>query len=86
MASFEALFHAYCQDLIRFACRFTRDTPAAENIVQEVFLRVWRDRSRLAPAANVKAYLYAAVRNESLKYLRHAEVVPIVGPEQARSI
>ena len=36
--AFEALFRAYCQDLIRFACRYTRDTPAAENTVQEVFL------------------------------------------------
>ena len=83
VASFEALFHAYCQDLIRFACRFTRDTPVAEDIVQEVFLRVWRDRSRLAPAANVKAYLYAAVRNESLNYLRHAEVEARSAPELA---
>lgn len=73
-AAFEELFRAYCPALIRFACRYTRDTPAAENIVQEVFLNVWRDRSRLDPAANVKAYLYAAVKNQSLKYLRHADV------------
>ena len=40
-------------------------------------------RSRLALAANVKAYLYAAVRNESLKYLRHAEVEARSAPELA---
>jgi len=73
-ASFEALFRAYCQDLIRFGHRYTRDTPTAENIVQEVFLKVWRDRARLDPTDNVKAYLYTAVRNEALKHLRHAEV------------
>jgi len=73
-ACFEALFRQYCQDLVRFAHRYTRDIPAAENTVQEVFLRVWRDRQRLDPSANVKAYLYTAVRNESLKVLRHAEV------------
>ena len=73
-SAFEELFRAQCQPLVRFAFRLTRDLSTAENTGQEVFLKVWRDRLRLDPAANVRAYLYAAVRNGSLKHLRHLEV------------
>ena len=73
-SGFEALFREHCQGLVRFANRFTRDVPAAENVVQEVFLKVWRDRARLQDADSIKAYLYTAVRNEALKYVRHADV------------
>lgn len=83
VATFEALFREHCQALVRFALRLTRDLPAAENAVQEVFLKVWRDRARLDPAANVKGYLYTAVRNEALKYLRHAEVERRSAPDLA---
>ena len=71
---FEVLFREHCQGLVCFAHRFTGDMPAAENVVQEVFLKVWRDRARLEEAASIKAYLYTAVRNEALKYVRHADV------------
>ena len=80
---FEALFREHCQDLVRFVARFTRDTPAAENIVQDIFLKVWRDRARLDAAGNIKAYLYTAVRNEALKHLRHVDVERRSAPELA---
>jgi RNA polymerase sigma-70 factor (ECF subfamily) len=72
--AFKQLFHAYCQPLITFAQRFVHDTQISENIVQEVFLRIWSARERLEPTSSIKSYLYTAVRNEALKHLRHMAV------------
>ncbi len=73
-AAFEKLFNLYCQPLINFARRYVRDTPVAENVVQDVFLKIWTNRSRLDPALSIKTYLYTAVRNQALKHLRHENV------------
>ena len=72
--AFEQLFRLYCQPLIYFVRRYVQDVPTAENLVQEVFLAVWANRSRLDPAKNVKTYLYTAARNQALKHLRHSNV------------
>lgn len=51
------------------------DTPLAENIVQDVFLKIWENRTQLDPSGNIKSYLYTLVKNHALKQLRHDEVV-----------
>jgi RNA polymerase sigma-70 factor (ECF subfamily) len=73
--AFENLFNTYCQPLINFTYRYVRDVQVAENLMQEVFVRIWTKRKQLDPTANVKAYLYTAAKNEALKYLRHNKVV-----------
>ncbi len=72
--SFENLFNLYCQQLINFARRYVFDKQIAENIVQDVFVNVWQSRTNLDPSKMIKAYLFTAVKNESLKQLRHRDV------------
>ncbi len=72
--AFEKLFYQYCQNLINFAYRFAKDTQIAENIVQDVFLKIWQNREQLEPSKNIKIYLYTAVKNRALKLQRHIEV------------
>lgn len=72
--AFEELFLIYCQLLIHFVHRYVRDTQIAENIVQDVFLKIWMNRSDLNPSLNIKTYLYTAVKNRALNHLRHADV------------
>ena len=71
--SFESLFKAYCQNLIYFARRYVFDKQTAENIVQDIFVRIWTNRQNLDSTKSIKTYLFTA-KNESLKYLRHADV------------
>ena len=71
---FKALFHAHCQALIYFAYRFVRDMHIAEDIVQEVFVKVWKNRNTLDFTENMETYLFTAVRNLSLKHPRHTDV------------
>ena len=72
--SFESLFNFYCQKLINFSRRYVWDKQSAENIVQDIFLKIWQNRNVLDPSKSIKTYLFAAVKNESLKHLRHADV------------
>ncbi|WP_293790229.1 RNA polymerase sigma-70 factor [uncultured Pedobacter sp.] len=68
--AFSVLFFKYLPVLHIFASKFTKSDDAAEEIIQDAFLRVWLNRDKLAEVENVKAYLYKYVANESLSYLR----------------
>ena len=46
----------------------------AEEIVQNVFCRIWEKRDQLKTDGSLKSYLYRAVHNESLNYLKHQKV------------
>jgi len=47
-----------------------RDHEASEDIVQQVFMKFWDKRERLNPTLEVKPYLFVAVKNTSLNYLK----------------
>jgi len=68
--AFSILFFSYLPVLQSFAFKFTRSEHAAEEIIQDAFIRVWLNRDQLAAVVNVKAYLYKFVSNECLSYLR----------------
>lgn len=72
--SFEILFRNYSQHLINFSRRYIRDKQIAENIVQDVFLKIWQNRHSLDSSQSIKSYLFTAVKNESFKHLRHLDV------------
>jgi len=67
---FEWLFSQWYGPLCRVALRMMRDKDAAEDIVQEVFVKFWHKRESLSPDLDAKAYLYKAVYNASLNYLK----------------
>lgn len=73
--AFEALFRAYHAPLCAFAFRYLRARDLAEEIVQEVFLFVWERRETWDVRTSVKNYLFTAIRNAALSYLRHERVV-----------
>ncbi|WP_051539083.1 RNA polymerase sigma-70 factor [Prolixibacter bellariivorans] len=54
---------------------FCSDYGLSEDIVQEVFFKLWTDKGRIAIETSVKAYLYQMVRNTSLNYLKHKNVI-----------
>ncbi|MEQ8883153.1 MAG: RNA polymerase sigma-70 factor [Balneola sp.] len=67
--AFEALFFEYHEQLSRFANSITKSREFARDAVQDVFLKVWRNRKELDIKVSVKVYLYQAVRNQSLNLL-----------------
>jgi RNA polymerase sigma-70 factor (ECF subfamily) len=71
--AFKRLFETYCQALIYFAWRYVKSTQIAENIVQDVFLKIWLNRTKLNPALKIRSYLYKAVKNQAMQHLRKAK-------------
>ncbi len=60
--------HGPC--LHAFARRITRDDQMAEDIIQEVFLRLWQTRTAWALTVNMEAWLYRVTENRVIDYLR----------------
>lgn len=68
--AFRQIFHHYHRILRPFVVKLTRSDLAAEEVLQEVFLKIWLYREKLALVENPKAYIVRIVSNESLNYLR----------------
>lgn len=68
--AFRQLFHHYNKMLQPFVFKLTRSSQAAEEVLQEVFLKLWLHREKLAAVEDPKAYLIRIVSNESFNYLR----------------
>lgn len=73
-AAFEKVFKMYFKNLHAFAYTFMKNDDIAEEIVQNVFFRIWEKRDQLQIDDSLKAYLYRAVHNESLNHLKHLKV------------
>ena len=69
-AAFDALFRRWAAPLLRYLERMVRDAGTAEELVQEVFLRVYRARERYAPEARFSTWLYRIATNLALNELR----------------
>lgn len=69
-ASFDELFNRYFEQCFTYAVSLLKDPDAAEDVVQNVFLKLWTGRERLDSSKPVKSYLLTAVRNESISWLR----------------
>lgn len=56
--AFDKLFSEYGKRLYHFAYGYLKSKEDAEGVVQEVFLRIWRNRKQLKPELSFKAYLF----------------------------
>ena len=72
--AFEELFRRYYFPLCCYAAGITGQMAVAEEIVEELFYVLWKERERLQIFQSVKSYLYRATRNQSLQYCEHEEV------------
>ncbi|MEM7548981.1 MAG: RNA polymerase sigma-70 factor [Bacteroidota bacterium] len=66
----ECLFDKYFRSLCVFAKTFLNTNDLAEEVVSDVFVKVWDKRKCLEVNTNVRAYLYRSVKNESLNQLK----------------
>jgi RNA polymerase sigma-70 factor (ECF subfamily) len=72
--AFEQVFKTYYRDLHAYAFSILRDDIMAEEMVQNVFYKLWDRAGTLNIGGSVAAYLYRAVHNESLNHLKHLKV------------
>ena len=68
--AFSELFHNYHQQLGTHIYRVTGSLELAEEIVQDVFLKIWMNREILTGVENFRAYLFVISKNHALNCLR----------------
>lgn len=62
-------FHQYYSTLCQYAFTILKDADLCEDVVQEVFLRVWEKKQELVGSKELRFYLFTAVRNNCLTAL-----------------
>ncbi|UYQ94420.1 RNA polymerase sigma-70 factor [Chitinophaga horti] len=67
--AFRRLFLFYSPRLNQFAFSIVKTKEASAEIVDDVFIRLWKQREKAAAIGNIRVYLYVAVKNGSLNYL-----------------
>ena len=72
--AFEQVFKTHFKRLHAYAFTILRDEVEAEEMVQQVFFKLWERNETLSLTGSVSAYLYRAVHNESLNYIKHQKV------------
>lgn len=73
-AAFEQVFKEHYKNLHVYAFSMIREQAPAEEVVQNVFYKMWARADKLEIPGSVAAYLYRAVHNETLNYLKHLKV------------
>ena len=69
--AYEVIFKKYYQELYRFAYSYLREGVASEEMAQEVFLYMWEKRFQIEIKTTLKTYLYSAVKNKCLNYIKY---------------
>ena len=68
--SFGELFNIFYESLLNFCIHYIKDKEAAEEVVSNVFLKVWIKRKELHHIQNIETYLFISVKNQSLNYIK----------------
>ncbi len=68
--AFRTLFHRYNRILLPFIVKLVQSSREPEEVLQEVFMKIWMHRERLADVDNPKAYIVRIVSNEATNYLQ----------------
>ncbi|HQP77579.1 MAG TPA: RNA polymerase sigma-70 factor [Saprospiraceae bacterium] len=72
---FRKLYKEYYSALCVYATTFTRDNQIAEEVVQDVFVKIWESGNTLSINTSISSYLFTSVKNASLNHLKHLQVV-----------
>ena len=66
--AFSTLFHSQYAKLFRIALLLIKDSDAANDIVQELFITIWKRKEQLGDPMTVERYLIVSVKHNSLRY------------------
>lgn len=68
--AFKEIYLTYYQDLCIYACNYTNDRYAAEDLVQNLLLKFWENRATITIDMALKSYLYKSVHNSFIDNYR----------------
>ena len=71
---FDFIFSYYYSGLCAYARRWVTDPDVAEDLVQDFFVRLWVNSSKLEITTSLKSYLFTSVKNTAVNHLKHVKV------------
>ncbi|MDR1666357.1 MAG: RNA polymerase sigma-70 factor [Bacteroidales bacterium] len=74
LSSFESIYNAYFPVLYNYVVTIVKDRTEAEDIVSDVFLKLWEEKDNIAIRTSVKAYLFKSSYNQSINVLKRKKV------------
>jgi len=69
--AFEQIYDLFYSKMYATAFQYLKNKPLAEEVVSDVFCRIWKKRKDLDQVKNFESYLFISVRNLSLNYIRN---------------
>jgi RNA polymerase sigma-70 factor (family 1) len=82
-AAFAELFRLHYNALANYAFSILKNRQDAEDVVQEVFIRLWQNKPEVIDSPQIKFYLLTATKNGCISFLRKQAGKIIVDPETA---
>jgi len=70
MAAFDAIYDKYCHKLHQFVFMYLKQEKDAEDIVQEVFIKIWQSREKIDVYASFESFLFTIAYNATISLLR----------------
>ncbi len=70
VSSFHEIFHRHKSNIINLAFRFTRSREAAEDIAQDIFIKIYEGKAKFNPNAKFTTWLYRVTVNASIDFIR----------------
>ncbi len=64
------LIDSFSHDLLLFAMGFTKNKEVSEEIVSDVFIKIWENHKTINNINNIKSFLYTCVKNSCISYIR----------------
>ncbi len=76
--AFSEIFLACHDDLYRYGIKLSRDPETVNDCIQNLFLRLWKNRNNLKPVSDIKPYLLRSLRNHIVDILElKKQTIPI---------
>lgn len=79
---FQILMEVTSDELLQYALSFVRSQEIAEELISDVYVKIWHKRSELPNIQNIRSYLFIAVKNSCLSHLRKMKNEKIVFIEE----
>jgi len=83
---FDYLFHLYYTGLVVFARKTINSQSVAEDLVQDVFVKLWTNRHTLVINQSLKSYFFTSVKNKCIDFIRHQKLISKTEQELANQI
>ena len=72
-AAFTELYNYYKAPALRFTVSLLKDVEEAENMIQDVFMKIWIKRAQIKPEHNFSSYLFTCLRNMAFDHFKKVE-------------